>query len=263
MDAFDSGILALLLSAVALAASHALSPDHWFPFVVIGRANNWRTLSVLGLAFLAAAGHATTSIAVGLVSVFAEKGAPAEVIEVLREVTPALLIAFGAGYAVVSYYKLRVSSHGHSHGLSFVNKWLGIDPHDYEMHDDGLKSDACCAADHHHEKPHCDCPTLPGRHLSNRAAWGLVVILGITPCVALVPLTFAAHRHGMGAVVLVNAVFAVSAVIAILTATFFALKGLKLVRLGFFDRYGGVTAGLIIALIGVAGYLFGHSHHLH
>ena len=262
MDPLNTGTLALVLSAVALAASHALSPDHWFPFVVIGRANNWRTVSVLGLALLAALGHVTTSIVVGLLTVFAGHGAPSEVIEVIKEVTPALLIVFGSGYAAISFYKLRMSRHGHSHGFTWVNKWLGIDPHDYEFHETGHHHEDC-APDHKHEQAHCDCPTLPGRHLSSRAAWGLVVILGITPCVALVPLTLEAIRHSMGAVILVNTVFAVSAVASILVATFFALRGLKLIRLSFFDKYGGVTAGTIIALIGVAGYLFGHSHHVH
>lgn len=263
MDPFDTGIFALVLSAVALAASHALSPDHWFPFVVIGRANNWRTVSVLGLALLAALGHVATSIIVGLLTVFAGHGVPTEIVEALKEVTPALLIAFGGGYAAISVYKLRVSHHGHSHGFTWVNKWLGIDPHDYQMHNSDNHDHEACAPDHHHEQAHCDCPELPGRHLSHRAAWGLVVILGITPCLALVPLTIASVRHGIGTVVLVNAVFAFSAVTSILAATFFALRGLKLVRLSFFDRYGGVTAGIIIMLIGVVGYVFGHSHHVH
>ncbi len=263
MPPLDTGFLALLFSAVALAASHALSPDHWFPFVVIGRANNWRTASVLGLAMLAALGHVITSIAVGLISVFAEKGAPAEAAELIKAVTPTLLIMFGLGYTVVSFYKLQVSSHGHSHGFSFINKWLGIDPHDYEMHGPKDHAHESCAADHHHTQSRCDCPTLPGRHLSNRAAWGLVVILGITPCVALVPLNFAALQHGTGAVALVNAVFAVSAILAILTATLFALKGLRLIKLGFFDKYSGVTAGIIITFIGIATLVFGHSHHVH
>ena len=265
MDFMDTGIVTLLLSAIALAASHALSPDHWFPFVAIGRANNWKTLSVLGLAFIAALGHATTSVVVGLVSVFAGQGAPAEWVEVMKAITPALLIAFGAGYTFISLYKLRVSRHDHSHGLGVLNRWLGIDPHDYEFHKNSNSGAPvpACAGDHHHEKEHCDCPTLPGHHMSSRAAWGLVVILGITPCVALVPLTFAAFQHGMGTVLLINVVFSVSAVFSILFATFLALKGLKLIRLAFFDKYGGVTAGIIIVSIGVIGIFFGHSHHMH
>lgn len=35
-----AGALALLLPASILAKTHSISPDHWFPFVVVGRANN-------------------------------------------------------------------------------------------------------------------------------------------------------------------------------------------------------------------------------
>lgn len=250
-----------MVTALLLAATHALSPDHWFPFVAIGRANSWSNSRVLGLAFLAAMGHVISSVVVSLATVFAEKGAPKEVAETLQEITPTLLIVFGAGYALVSWLKLRKSRHGHSHGLSFLNRKLGVDPHDYEMHDHKHDDHEHCPSDHRHEQKHCDCPTLPGAHMSTRAAWGLVVILGLTPCIALVPLTFAARGLGFSAVASVIIVFALSAVISILAATRLALYGLRLVRLGFFDKYSGIAAGILITLIGVAGHLFEHSHH--
>ena len=252
------GFSTLLVTAALLAATHALSPDHWFPFVAIGRANAWKGSRVLGLAFLAAMGHVTSSVIVSLLTVFAEKGAPHEVAEMLHEVTPTLLIVFGAGYALASWFKLRSSRHGHSHGLSFLNRKLGVDPHDYELHEHDDRSD--CAEDHHHEEAHCDCPKLPGAHMSTRAAWGLVVILGLTPCIALVPLAFAARGYGPSGVATVVVVFACSAIVSILAATWLALRGLRLIRLGFFDRYSGIVAGMLILLIGVAGHLFEHTH---
>ena len=257
----DPGIWPLLISAALLAAAHALSPDHWFPFVAIGRANSWSATRVSALALLAALGHVTSSVVVALLTVFAEQGAPKEAAEVLQEITPTLLIVFGAGYAVISAVRLRRSHHGHAHGMSFLNRKLGVDPHDYEMHDHEHEEDASCAHDHRHPEHHCDCPTLPGRHMSTRAAWGLVLILGLTPCIALVPLTFAARVHGFGGTVAVILVFAVTAILSILTATRLALRGLRLIRLGFFDRYGSIAAGTIIALIGIAGHIFEHSHH--
>ena len=265
----DPGIWTLMITAMLLAAGHALSPDHWFPFVAIGRANSWSPARVSALAALAATGHVTSSVAVALITVFAEKGAPKEAAEILHDITPTLLILFGLGYALISAYKLRKSHHGHSHGLSFLNRKLGIDPHDYEMRDDEHAHDHAhhhthdvpCAPDHHHTESHCDCPSLPGRHMSTRAAWGLVLILGLTPCIALVPLTFAARVHGTSATVAVILVFALSAVLSILVATRLALHGLRLVRLGFFDRYSSIAAGILIALIGIAGHIFEHSHH--
>lgn len=253
-------IWTLTLPAFLLAATHALSPDHWFPFVIIGRANRWSTAAVLGLALLAAAGHAGTSIAVGLLSVFAKRGAPAEIAETLQKITPTLLIVFGMLYALISAYRLRVSRHGHAHGVPVINKWLGIDPHDYDLHghrDHHAHTDTCG-----HEHGACDRSVLPGSHLSSKAAWGLVVILGLTPCVALLPISFSAAQLGTTALVIINGVFALTAIASILLATWLALRGLKLIRLRFFDRFGGITAGVIILLLGVAGHVLSHSHHL-
>lgn len=255
----DYGAVALVVPAFLLAVSHALSPDHWFPFVVIGRANRWRIASVLGLAFLAAFGHVVSSVVVGLLTVFAEQGAPRSVATFLQEVTPTLLIGFGVLYSSASAYKLRVSRHGHSHGVRFINRWLGIDPHDYDLpeHDHDHRHDEHCG----HERGRCEQEVLPSDHLSSKAAWGLVFILGVTPCVAILPITYAAARHGAFAILLVNGVFAVSSVTSILLATWLALRGMKLLRLRFFDRYGGIIAGIIIALLGIMSHLIDHSHH--
>ncbi len=255
-----SEIWTLTVPAFLLAATHALSPDHWFPFVIIGRANRWSTAAVLGLALLAAAGHVGTSIAVGLLSIFAKQGAPAEVAETIHEITPTLLILFGMLYTLVSVYRLRVSQHGHAHGIPAVNRWLGIDPHDYDLHghrDPHTHTETCG-----HDHGDCDKPSLPGDHLSAKAAWGLVVILGFTPCVALLPISFSAARLGTTALIVINSVFALTAIASILFATWLALRGLKLIRLQFFDKYGGITAGVIILLLGIAGHLLAHSHHL-
>jgi hypothetical protein len=240
-----------------------------------------------------------------------------------------LLIIFGFGYAAYALYKQRVGAHGHSHGIPIINKWLGIDPHAYELprhdhdheeglhfghvnlylhnmelhieidHDDHLHGyDAPQEKDHEHKHSHSNEAVHEHKHRhqvkglddhsheeehehshgshshahdkdahehdehgqrngkadlnGKRAGWGLVIILALTPCIALLPLTFAAVKYGTMAVILVNVSFTIGTVLTIMLFTWLGLKGLSWIKLEFFDEYGDIIAGVIIGLLGIA-----------
>ena len=131
MDYSNAGFLALMAAAFILATTHTISPDHWFPFVMVGRAKKWKLSWVLGLAVLAGIGHVGTSAIIGLTGVFAKTGSAKEIAMFLENATPVLLMLFGFGYASYACYKQFVGHHSHSHGIPIINKWLGIDPHAY------------------------------------------------------------------------------------------------------------------------------------
>jgi hypothetical protein len=345
VDYSNVGFWTLMVATIFLASTHTVSPDHWFPFVMVGRANKWKTSWVLALATLAGLGHVLTSVAIGLVGVFAEKGLSKDIATFFENATPTLLIIFGFGYAAYAFYKQRVGAHGHSHGIPIINKWLGIDPHAYELpghdheheegihlgkvnlylhnlelhieidHDDHLHGyDATKEEDHEHKHAHGDEAVHEHKHRhrksglddheeedghmhgghshaheehdhdddhghsheihghdhddrehkghehdhkkadlkDKRAGWGLVAILGLTPCIALLPLTFAAVKYGSMAVILVNVSFTVATIVTIVIFTWLGLKGLSWIKLEFFDEYGDIIAGVIIGLLGVA-----------
>ena len=310
VDYSNVGFWTLMAATIVLASTHTVSPDHWFPFVMVGRANKWKTSWVLALATLAGLGHVLTSVAIGLVGVFAEAGLSKDIAQFFENATPMLLIIFGFGYAAYAFYKQRVGAHGHSHGIPIINKWLGLDPHAYELpghnhnqqegvrignlnlylhnlevhitidHDDHLHGyDATQEKDHEHKHSHSNEAVHEHKHRhqvkglddhsheeehehgqrngkadlkDKRAGWGLVAILGLTPCLALLPLTFAAVKYGTTAVILVNISFAVATVGTIIIFTWLGLKGLSWIKLEFFDEYGDIIAGVIIGLLGVA-----------
>ena len=99
VDFSQAGLWTLIVATFTLATTHTVSPDHWFPFVMVGRANKWRTSWILGLALLAGIGHVGTSVFIGLVGVFAESGVSKDIATFLENATPMLLIVFGFGYA--------------------------------------------------------------------------------------------------------------------------------------------------------------------
>jgi hypothetical protein len=312
IDFTQAGLWTLLIATFTLAATHTVSPDHWFPFVMVGRANKWKTSWVLLLALLAGIGHVGTSVAIGLIGVFAEKGASKAIAAALEVATPWLLIIFGFGYAAYALYKQQVGVKGHSHGIPVINKWLGINEHAYDLpgqehghdqdisfhigkkfiiylhkmdiivyvaHDDHLHSyDATTEEDHEHKHYHGELlHDHKHKHKGigfvhshgeqgnsagtvdlkdKRAGWGLVAILGLTPCIALLPLTFAAVKYGTMAVILVNISFAVGTLGTILLFTWLGYLGLSWIKLEFFEKYGDVIAGAIIGLLGLATKIF-------
>jgi hypothetical protein len=345
IDLTQAGLWTLLVATFTLAATHTVSPDHWFPFVMVGRANKWKTSWVLLLALLAGIGHVGTSVVIGMVGVFAEKGLSKNIALFFEEATPWLLLIFGFGYAAYAFYKQRVGAHGHSHGIPILNKWLGIDPHAYELphhehggadhshdevagihignvnlylhntelhvtinHDDHIHGyDATAEPDHEHRHFHEDVlhehshlhrsrglehshseDHVPGSHSQaghsthsnghgeqghsdsahshapsalrdlkdKRAGWGLVAILGLTPCIALLPLTFAAVKYGTMAVILVNISFTVGTLGTIVLFTWLGYMGLSWSKLEFFEKYGDVIAGAIIGILGLATKIF-------
>lgn len=271
MDYSNAGFLALMAATFILATTHTISPDHWFPFVMVGRANKWKLSWVLGLAVLAGLGHVGTSAIIGLMGVFAKTGSAKDIAMFLENATPVLLMLFGFGYATYAFYKQLLGSHSHSHGITIINKWLGIDPHAYEFagsehHHEHTTGDES----RHHTHSHSDLEHAHAHdhnHHSHgstkidlkdkKAGWGLVAILGLTPCIALLPLTFAAVKYGTLGIILVNVSFAVATIGTIMLFTWLGLMGLSWIKLGFFDRNGNIIAGIIIGLLGVATKVFG------
>ena len=315
IDFSQAGLWTLIVATFTLATTHTVSPDHWFPFVMVGRANKWKISWILGLATVAGIGHVGTSVFIGLVGVFAEKGVSKDIAAFLESATPMLLIVFGFGYAAYALYKEYVGDWGHLHGIPIVNKWLGINATVYELpgqgeeeiqdarfgivsriiiylhklnmvtcvaHDDHMHGfDATTENDHGHKHYHGE---LLHEHRHNhrirgidgyvhdhgdahipggmndlkdkRAGWGLVAILGLTPCIALLPLTFSAIKYGTAAVILVNIAFTVGTLGTIILFTWLGCLGLSWIKLEFFEKYGDVIAGVIIGLLGLATKVF-------
>jgi len=331
VDYSSAGFWTLMATTFILATTHSVSPDHWFPFVMVGRAKNWRISRVLLLAGIAGAGHTGTSVLIGLAGVFAKKGAARNIAECLENATPWLLMIFGFGYAAYALYRHRFGLHGHSHGFPMSNRLLRMAPdgipyddhghshhheqghhydpardleHGYERnkgvqignvnlylhnmdvhitisHDDHSHDfdktekpdhahphshfEVIHSHEHHHEIKGKPAPlhSHDGRDRAHRvyienkkAGLGLVAILGLTPCIALLPMTFATVKYGTAAIILVNGTFAVATIGTILFFTWLGCMGLSWIKLNFFDEYGDIIAGSIIALLGVTTKVF-------
>jgi len=47
--------------------THSLAPDHWMPFMMVGRAQKWNTSRTIFTTFLAGFGHVSGSVVLGLI----------------------------------------------------------------------------------------------------------------------------------------------------------------------------------------------------
>jgi hypothetical protein len=267
----NSELIVILTGTVLLATTHAVSPDHWFPFVMVGRANGWNITRILALATLAGIGHVGTSIAIGMIGVFASKELSESYANIAENATCILLMVFGFGYAIWAWkrgghHHHGISSHTHTHDngnhTHQVYEHLDMDRHLKESHDDHKHRKGEYQTDHHdhfhyHDWVYHRHPHFHGLVKDKKAGYGLVAIIGLTPCVALLPLTFAATPLGFPSVVLVNIVFAVCTIGTMLLVTTVASLGVIWIRMDFFDKYGGVIAGVIIGCLGIMTKVLG------
>ena len=93
------------------------------------------------------------------------------------------------------------------------------------------------------------------RHkLTGRTA--LLVILGSSPMVEGIPAFFAAAKYGIGLILVMSLVFALSTIATYVALCVYSAAGLQRLRLGAVERYGEVLSGAFIALVGVAFWVW-------
>ena len=93
--------------------------------------------------------------------------------------------------------------------------------------------------------------------LAGIVEWSLVAIYSVDPCIALIPILFAAaplHTAEILSVIVLYEIATIAMMVALVSA---ARAGAQKLRGHWFDRYGDSTAGSLIAITGVAVMLLG------
>ena len=94
-------------------------------------------------------------------------------------------------------------------------------------------------------------PPLHMHRHKTTARTALLLILGSSPMVEGIPAFFAAAKYGLGLIVPMAAVFALSTISTYVLLCVHATAGLHRLRLGAFERYGEVLSGAVIVLVGL------------
>lgn len=241
--------LALVVAAASVGAIHTVAPDHWVPFVALARAQRWssaRTALVTGLCGL---GHVTVSAVLGLASAWFGL----ELIQAfgrrLEAVAGVLMIGFGVVYALWSVHaRLRGGWHAHPNG--HVHWHRGSHSHGHLNHP-GHRDQREQAFPASSVRPVVCASDRP-----RMTAWALFLVFSADPCVAVIPLIFAAAPLGWASVVPVVAAYEVATIGTMITLVLPARAVASAAGGGWADRYGDALAGGVIAATGlvVAGF---------
>lgn len=247
--------MVLLVTALSLGFVHTLlGPDHYIPFVVIGRARRWGLGRTSLLTFVCGLGHVLSSVLLGLVGVAV--GAALQDVEGWESARGSWagwgLLVFGAAYAAWGVFRvLGRKTHGHAHLHS------GGRMHSHS-HDHGRREGhpSVHVHGHDHESALASSSERPPASWKELTPWLLFLIFVLGPCEPLIPLFFASAVQGSWAeVLLAGAGYLVATLLGMQLAVALLWFGLKRVPLGPLERWSHLMAGLLVALAG-AGMIF-------
>lgn len=233
----DSSLWILSGTAVLIAFFHtAIGPDHYLPFIVLGKANKWSTKKVAVISALCGLGHVLSSVILGGIGIMAGIAVRnLELFESYRgEIASFLLIGFGLAYAAWGVRRaIKNKPHSHSHQRPDGQAYL---------HQHGHGEDY--SHDHPKEKP--------------TTFWAIFIIFVLGPCEPLIPLLmFPAATHGWVGISTVAALFGVVTIGTMTTIVVLGFKGLNMVSYKWMERYMHALAGGAIAMSGITIKAFG------
>ena len=227
MDSVQS-FYTLAGTAVFLGFLHTvIGPDHYLPFVALGKARNWSSAHTLLVTFLCGLGHVLSSVILGFLGIVLGAGVGAlESIEGTRaDIVKWMLLVFGVCYMI---YGVKFAMLGKVH-----------------MHEDGIvHSHGCVSAGHTHAAP-------IGK---NAGFWILFIIFASGPCEVLIPLVmYPASEFNWLAVFAVALAFSFSTVGTMLLMVGGLLYGMRYMGnwTGKVERWNHTITGAVIAICAI------------
>lgn len=201
----------LALAAVTVGALHTLAPDHWVPFAALARARGWSAARTARITVACGFGHVTVSALLGLLGLAFGLTMIRAFGERMESLAGILLIGFGLAYGI---WGLRKAAGRRLHGHSHS----------------------------HYDHVHAN---------SQTTAWTLFLLFSADPCVAVIPLLFAAAPLGAGQTTAVVLLYEAATIGTMVSLVLPARAGANVLRARWLDRWGDAAAGAVIAAVGI------------
>jgi ABC-type nickel/cobalt efflux system permease component RcnA len=243
--------------AVGIGFLHTLlGPDHYLPFIVIGRARHWRLGRTLALAMACGVGHVASSVVLGLAGAVLGAGLfELEALEARRgDIAGWSLLLFGLGYTAWGVWRaMRRGPHRHVH--LHENGTVHVHPH---AHASAAGHGTVGAHGHVHGTDPAPKTAPEPATWKQLTPWVLFLVFVLGPCEPLIPLFFAdAVRGDWSHALVVSGGYAVAtlAVMAVLVTV--SWYGLRRLDLGPLERFSHALAGGVVLLAGFAMVFLG------
>ncbi|MBW8866166.1 MAG: hypothetical protein JF610_02370 [Acidobacteria bacterium] len=231
---------ALVGAAIGIGAVHTCAPDHWMPFAALGRAERWSAHRTAAITAACGLGHVTVSVLLGLVALVFGRGVLEAFGQRMESVSGLLLIGFGVAYAAWGLRHAlgdRVHQHAHARGQPHIH---------FHAHQHVLSGAW-------HVPGTCQAPDTRLTHARGRVTpWTLFVLFSADPCVAVIPLMFAAAPLGWGSTLAVIVAYETATIATMVLLVLPARAAAATMRGAWAERYGDALAGGVVALVGLA-----------
>lgn len=207
---------ALWLTALLTAVIHTImGPDHYLPFIAIGKSRGYSLKKTLLWTFICGIGHIASALLIALVFIYFSQWLSRENFIWLEDnrsnIAAYTLIGLGAAYLL---WALR-------------HRWCHK---------------------HHHDHRHL--PEIDGKQ--SISVWVLFIIFVLGPCEALLPILTAASVFGSAAVVSSTVIFSVATIGTMMLAVALGILGINALRFKRLEAYAHEIAGGTIMACGVA-----------
>jgi ABC-type nickel/cobalt efflux system permease component RcnA len=231
----------LLIATVgAVGVLHTLVPDHWAPIVVVARQQGWSTARTVRAAAIAALGHVTSTLALGVVVWAAGAALAARYGHAVNIGAALALIGFGLWIAFQGWRETRERGPGHAH---HAHAHL-------HRHEDGLEH----VHSHEHHDLHATNESAAVVHSHGHSVSGrttLLLILGSSPMVEGIPAFLAASTYGPALLGIMAVVFAAATLVTYVATCALGVAALQRTSFGPLETYGEVLSGALVAAVGV------------
>jgi threonine/homoserine/homoserine lactone efflux protein len=199
---------------------HAILPDHWVPLAVLGRTRRYPMSRIARLSGLAGVAHVLVSLVLGAVIIAVGLQFRSEIRSAQDTIIGVILIATGAGFAL-----LEVTGHGHHH----------------DHHDHGHEHE------HEHEHEH--------GHGHRHGIAGIAAVMvpfgaAASPDLTILPVFLAATTAGIATAISSLVVFAAVTIGTIVGLTLAAARGGYQIQGQWLERWGNVVTALVLVVIG-------------
>jgi hypothetical protein len=216
--------LTLVAAATSVGSIHTVAPDHWMPFAALARAERWSRRRTVLLTAACGLGHVTVSVALGLVALMCGLELLHAVGARLESASGFLLAGFGAAYGIWGWHRTtseRRHRQAHAHGRLHAH----LLPHEHREHE--------------------------GSQHRPLTAWTLFLLFSADPCVAVIPLVFAAAPLGWINVLGVVISYELATIATMVVFVLPARAAAAAVRGAWIDSWADTLAGGVVAVVGL------------